>query len=107
MMLKILAIRPSNSMAEFQQPWLQIVTSGETNQNIVGINESQPSPQELEEKANKLKMDKDPTASARPKQLSSSPASNASSNHRAISVRTISRAFPKSAATTQTSTWLY
>jgi transcription initiation factor TFIIB len=44
----------------------------------VDINESQPRRQEFEEKADKQKMDKDPTASAWPNQLSSSPASGAS-----------------------------
>ncbi|KAB5547664.1 hypothetical protein DKX38_011070 [Salix brachista] len=49
----------------FRQPWLQFVTSG-------------PSYHEFEEKADKQIMDKDPTASAWPNQLSSSPASGAS-----------------------------
>lgn len=69
----------------FRQPWLQFVTSGvrmvgDTNQNLarVDINESQPRRQEFEEKADKQKIDKDPTASAWPNQLSSSPASGAS-----------------------------
>ncbi|CAK7339555.1 unnamed protein product [Dovyalis caffra] len=69
----------------FRQPWLQLVSSGvrsvgDTNQNVVrvDINESQPSRQELEEKADKQDTDKDPTASTRPNQLSNSPASGAS-----------------------------
>lgn len=76
-------VRPS--WQNFRQPWLQLVTSGvrmvgDTNQNLarVDINESQPGRQEFEEKADKQKVDKDPTASAWPNQLSSSPASGAS-----------------------------
>lgn len=74
-----------SSWQNFRQPWLQLVTSGvrmvgDTNQNLarVDINESQPGRQEFEEKADKQKVDKDPTASAWPNQLSSSPASGAS-----------------------------
>lgn len=74
-----------HSWQNFRQPWLQLVTSGvrmvgDTNQNLarVDINESQPGRQEFEEKADKQKVDKDPTASAWPNQLSSSPASGAS-----------------------------
>lgn len=74
-----------SSWQNFRQPWLQLVPSGvrmvgDTNQNLarVDINESQPGRQEFEEKADKQKVDKDPTASAWPNQLSSSPASGAS-----------------------------
>ncbi|KAJ9147098.1 hypothetical protein P3X46_029300 [Hevea brasiliensis] len=66
----------------FRQPWLQFGssgarTSGEKIQNAtrVDINELQSNCQELEEKIDKLKMDKDSTAVARSNQFSSAPAS--------------------------------
>ncbi|XP_065851803.1 plant-specific TFIIB-related protein 1 [Euphorbia lathyris] len=61
----------------FRQPWLQFGTSGEKNQNAIAggdINELQPGcSQELEEKIEKLKMEKEKesTATGRPNQFSS------------------------------------
>lgn len=66
----------------FRQPWLQFGSSGARtsgekiqNTNRGDVNELQSDCQELEEKIDKLKMDKDSTAVARPNQISGSPAS--------------------------------
>lgn len=65
----------------FRQPWLQFGTSGvrtvgEKSQNATrgDINELQSGHQELEDKVDKQKMDKDPAAAARPNQFSTPPA---------------------------------
>ncbi|WCJ24875.1 Transcription initiation factor IIB [Euphorbia peplus] len=70
----------------FRQPWLQFATPGEKNQNAsTGGDMNELQCQELEEKIEKLKMDKDLTATGRSNQFSNGAVSSISWPFRSMS----------------------